>query len=306
MKPILIDLQLPYPNLTKKIISVLEQLRKASATVDIPTARAIMIGYITHDAPEIFEKEGKNGQRFKCSEAFVRAFLRKVMNWSLRKSTRAGQKVPANVDILLKKVFLHTSAAIRDGKIQSCFVVNTDQTQCIYSHDASKTWTKRGEKQVATAGKEEKRAFTLVVGLSQSGDLLPFQAIYQGVDERQSLPKKSNDPELAKAWDSANELKIRFELSKTTTYWSTQATMRNYVVYHVVPYFEFHKKRLNLPNQRCIWIIDVWSVHHSLEFRMWMRDTYPWITINYIPGGCTGLWQPADVGIQRPLKHAIR
>ncbi len=28
--------------------------------------------------------------------------------------------------------------------------------------------------------------------------------------------------------------------------------------------------------------------------------------MNYIPAGCTGVWQPADVGIQRPLKHAMR
>ena len=174
------------------------------------------------------------------------------MDWSFRKATRAGQKVPVDVDILLKRAFLRASAAVRDGKIQACFVVNTDQTQCIYSHDASKTWTKRGVKQVATANKEEKRAFTLVVGVSQSGEVLPFQAIYQGVDERQSLPKKSTDPTLASFWDKAQELGIRFELSKTSTYWSTQGTMRTYVTHILVPYFEKHKARLDLPNQRCL------------------------------------------------------
>lgn len=37
-----------------------------------------------------------------------------------------------------------------------------------------------------------------------------------------------------------------------------------------------------------------------------MMNYYPWILLNYLPGGCTGLGQPCDVGIQRPLKHAIR
>lgn len=295
-----------YPEITKTIVSMLQELRKASTVVNVSNTRAIMVAYLTQHAPEIFQIEGKNGRRFKCSEAFVRGFLRNTMNFSLRMATRAGQKVPPNAGFLLKRAFLRASAAVRDGKIQACFVVNTDQTQCVYSHDTSKTWTARGEKQVATAGKEEKCAFTLVVGVSQSGEVLPFQAIYQGSDERQSLPKKSTDSALAPSWEEAKKLNIRFELSKTSTYWATQTTMRNYVTHILVPYFDWHKTRLSVPLQRCLWVIDVWSVHRSLEFRTWLRSTYPWITLNYIPGGCTGLWQAADVGIQRPMKHAIR
>jgi len=37
-----------------------------------------------------------------------------------------------------------------------------------------------------------------------------------------------------------------------------------------------------------------------------MRTNYPWITVLYVPGGCTGIFQPCDVGIQRVLKHAMR
>ena len=36
-----------------------------------------------------------------------------------------------------------------------------------------------------------------------------------------------------------------------------------------------------------------------------MATTYPWIILHYVPAGCTGLFQPCDVGIQRPLKQAI-
>jgi len=39
------------------------------------------------------------------------------------------------------------------------------------------------------AGTEEKRAFTLVVGVSASDDVLPFQAIYKGKTSL-SLPAK--------------------------------------------------------------------------------------------------------------------
>src|SRR5258708_24128065 len=37
-----------------------------------------------------------------------------------------------------------------------------------------------------------------------------------------------------------------------------------------------------------------------------MFDNYPWIILDYIPGGCMGLWQPCDVGIQHILKLAVK
>jgi hypothetical protein len=59
-------------------------------------------------------------------------------------------------------------------------------------------------------------------------------------------------------------------------------------------------------DQICILQIDVWSVHRSLEFRDYMKTTWTWISITYIPGGCTGVWQVCDVGIQRPFKHSVK
>ncbi|KAI0804482.1 hypothetical protein BC629DRAFT_1283457, partial [Irpex lacteus] len=88
--------QRPYPELTKSIVNLLEELRNATVTVNVPTVRAIIIAHMTSHAPEIFEKEDRNGRRFRCSEAFVRGFLRETMEWSFRKATRAGQKVPIN------------------------------------------------------------------------------------------------------------------------------------------------------------------------------------------------------------------
>ena len=150
-------------------------------------------------------------------------------------------------------------------------------------------------------GKDEKRAFTLMVGISMSGEVLPFQAVYAG-KTKGSLPTSS----AFNYTKATEELKFRFESSGNDTYWSTMATMQSYVTNILVPYFESHLKQLDLPNQICIWQIDCWSVHQSLEFRSWMRKSYPWIRIHYIPANCTGLFQPCDVGIQRILKLAIR
>lgn len=163
------------------------------------------------------------------------------------------------------------------------------------------TWSSSGARQVNVLGLEEKRAFTLLVAASMSGDVLRFQAIYSWKTPR-SLPDR-----LAPGFARAMELGFVVQQSNTSTYWSTQETMQHLVSNILAPYFLRQCVQHNLPDsQQCILQIDCWSVHCSEEFRTWMFTNYPWIIIQYIPGGCTGLFQACDVGLQRILKLAIR
>ncbi|KAG9080301.1 hypothetical protein FRC06_006811 [Ceratobasidium sp. 370] len=133
-----------------------------------------------------------------------------------------------------------------------------------------------------------------------SGHLLPFQAIYTGKSSR-SVPDSTSS-----AWSEAEKLGFLLEPSNTRTYWLNLSTMKSWVTGILVPYFESQKKAKNLPpDQRCILQVDCWSVHRSREFRDWLKGTYPWIMLIYVPGGCMGLFQACDVGLQRVLKLAI-
>ena len=139
-----------------------------------------------------------------------------------------------------------------------------------------------------------------------SGEVLPFQVMYAGntpasrprIDDPKSPYKAAND--------TAKRLRFRFESTMSPKHWSNMETMKNYVKYVLAVYFNKKRTQLGRPNQRCLWIIDCWSVHRSQEFRNWMEANYQWILIRYVPGGCTGVFQPCDVGIQRILKHAMR
>jgi hypothetical protein len=105
----------------------------------------------------------------------------------------------------------------------------------------------------------------------------------------------------------AIELKFRIEPSKSGTYWSTLETMKIIVAEIISPFFERKKVELNLPpSQHAIWKIDCWSVHKSEDFQDWMIKKYPTIIIIFVPGSCTGLWQPLDVGIQRVLRQSTK
>ncbi|KAG8683815.1 hypothetical protein FRC11_013030, partial [Ceratobasidium sp. 423] len=92
-------------------------------------------------------------------------------------------------------------------------------------HGSQYTWCGTGAKQVAVVGKEEKHAYTLFIGVSNDGQLPPFQAIYQGSTSASLLHPTSP------GYDDATQLGIHFELSMKKTYWSTLQTMKLYVIF---------------------------------------------------------------------------
>ncbi|KAJ8592551.1 hypothetical protein M405DRAFT_686519, partial [Rhizopogon salebrosus TDB-379] len=204
------------------------------------------------------------------------------MDWSEHRATRAAQKTPVNWEDTCEQAFLRLAYTMKEEDIPTPLYINSDQTQVVYAQGSSLTWAKTGSKQVSTIGNDEKRAFTVVVSISNDGTMLPLQAIYQG-STKGSCPSTSSD-----RYDDSLNAGFRFEFSNTKTYWSTHETMHDLVDNIIAPYFDKKKRELGLPlTQKSIWQIDVWSVHRSKEFRTWMKNTHPTIILHYVPGGCT-------------------
>ncbi|KAG1828743.1 hypothetical protein DFJ58DRAFT_719776 [Suillus subalutaceus] len=207
----------------------------------------VIIARITVSCPEIFEATAKDGSKFQCTESWVKKFVHQTLNWTFRRATRAAQKTPSNANQLCLDQFYRLTLTIRDCAIfNASFYVNIDQTNIV----------EVGSKQVAVIGQEEKRAFTVVIGISASGDALPFQVIYCGKTAR-SLPSKTT-PQFKDAQDWAFQLCF----SNTDTYWSTFQLMCDYVRNILVPYWTRQKELVGAPDdQECILQLDVWSVH---------------------------------------------
>jgi hypothetical protein len=283
------------------IVTHLKQLRQAGIPLGVSLIRGYMVGVIQHRAPHLLAPSPAGSIKFSCSNAYTRQFLHSQLGWSPRRATRAAQKIPQDANNLLRRAFLRMACAIRDEGIPACCIVNADQTQVVYSSGSKSSWAPTGDRQVSVVGTEEKRAFTLMVAIALSGDVLPLQAIYSGKTVR-SLPDSK-----APGMDDARQHGLLLDFSGNDHYWATQASMRNWVMCSVVPFFNDMRERHGLPaTQRCILQIDLWAVHRSLEFRTWMAKMYPWITIHYIPGGCTGLFQACDLLVNRALKLAIQ
>ena len=121
----------------------------------------------------------------------------------------------------------------------------------MYQQGTKTSWNESGVKQVATVGQEEKRAFTLVPSISASGVLLPMQAVFVGKTDA-SCPNTK-----APAYDDAIQFGLEMLPSKTSTYWSTEATMESLVNNIIAPYFDKAKEELGLPKEQCsIWNLE--------------------------------------------------
>lgn len=291
-----------YPNVVKTIVEDLNALRTVGVALDTMRCRGVIIARLTVSCPEVFEAVAKDSSRFQCTESWVKKFVAANLNWSFRRATHAAQKTPSNADQLCLDQFLRLTLTIRNCAIfHACFYVNIDQTNIVYQPANTATYEEVGSKQVAVIGQEEKRAFTVVVGISASGDALPFQVIYCSKTTR-SLPTK-NTPQ----FKEAQRLGFKLCFSNTNTYWSTFELMCDYIHDILVPYWTRQKELVGAPDdQECILHLDVWSVHKSIQFRTWLDQHYPWIKYRFVPGGCTGIAQPCDVGVQRPLKLAVK
>jgi hypothetical protein len=161
----------------------------------------------------------------------------------------------------------------------------------------SKTWEKKGSKHVSVHGKEDKRQVTVVVSSTAEGVLLPFQVVFTGTTLK-SLPKFNDGRRICE--------ELGWDLTTSHNHWSTLQTYKDFVEKVLQVYRVAQVQTLGLPSdQQLIWLIDCWSVHKSEEFLTWVKKKHPEILILFIPTNCRAVLQPADIIIQRPLKHAF-
>ncbi len=92
------------------------------------------------------------------------------------------------------------------------------------------------------------------------------------------------------------------------SHFSTFKTMQEWILHILIPYYEgVLESNPDLPvDQKCILFIDIYPVHMSKDFTCYVYDHHPFIILIFVPGNCTGAFQPADVGLQRISKHNLK
>ncbi|KAF7799758.1 hypothetical protein EIP86_011000 [Pleurotus ostreatoroseus] len=289
-----------YPEITEGAAVQLRAMRQLGLTVHRPIAAAVIRAHIMFRAPQLLAPESK----FKMSDTWVHSFIQDVLGWSMRQGTRATRKVPPNAVALCTKTFFRIMFAMRLHNIHPDFVINSDQGGVVLIPTGKSTYDVKGIKNVGVFSHEEKRQTTIVLASSMSGNILPFQSVWGG-STNSSLPAK-DAPRRAEA----DTLGFTYAHGDTR-HWSSRQTTKEWINDILDKYLARMRSKHGLPDSaKAILLIDVWPVHiadsNPDDFLPWMRRTHPNIIIIFVPGGCTGIFQPADVGLQRILKHIMK
>jgi hypothetical protein len=165
----------------------------------------------------------------------------------------------------------------------------------------ARTYHTKNSLDVSVANGDDKRGYTAVLASAASGKMLPLQVIYGGAEgSLRALPNV-----LCRATVAAKG----FVFAQTPTHWSSQGSMRKYIIGMIDPYVRSVIKASNgqLPvDQKAVLLIDCWSVHKSEEFLSWMKEEYPHLIILFVPRGTTNKFQPTNTSLNRPFKAVVK
>jgi hypothetical protein len=177
---------------------------------------------------------------------------------------------------------LEIEEAILPEPVDKTVFINMDEVPLQFSSTGS-TYDFRGAKEIgvqSTSG--SKRRFTLVLTICSDGTCLPPMVIFKG---RKDVPLT---------------LKQKFDkkclIGVNNTGWMTNQKMK-YWITNILANFE--KKK----DTKYFVVLDQFAAHISMETEAEL--TKHGFGLFVIPGGCTGLLQPLDTCINRPLKVHI-
>lgn len=277
-----------HPAIEDEVRRVLVTMRGKGASVNVMVLRLVMRAVILKHEPALLAS-------MKLSSSFCAQWAREQLAWSWRQRTTAASKLPNDWRQLGIDMAKRVAYFMQLYGVHPSLVVNMDQTGVHLAPADQRTYEQRGSKHVAVVAAEDKRQITACIASSLDGDLLPLQLIFQGKTTACHPP----------ATDSAKAALIH--ITHSENHWSNQQTMREWIESVLMPYAERQITAHSLqPAAKLVLVLDVWAVHKSEEFRMFLRTHHPRIHLVFVPANCTSQLQVADVVLQRPFKHGIR
>lgn len=177
----------------------------------------------------------------------------------------------------IKTQFLiDVTAVVQMEDIPEDLILNWDHTGVHIVPGSSWTMDSKGQQRVEIAAMNDKRQMTVVVCGSLSGNLLPFQLIYQGKTAA-SLPKV----EFPKEW----------HVTATENHWSNEEKTKEYIKLIILPYVEKKQKELGLPTTfPALVLFDAFKGQTTeLIYKLLESNA---IYIVSIPANCTDQLQP--------------
>jgi len=219
--------------------------------------------------------------------AAVRRFVQ-AHSLVYRMGTHESQRAPEEVAEEATEYMTAARKLVLGGHHDRRFIMNMDQTPVYFSMGPKKTLAKKGEKtvHVRTSTSDTKRA-TVAVTICADGTVLPSVVIFKGKPggriektEFATVPPNHQYHCQAAAWMDEDVM-----------------------IAWVDGPLKAHVEQAP-PDVIPILILDSYRCHMMASVVHRIQDLG--IEVIHIPGGCTSLCQPVDVGFNKPFKDRIR
>jgi hypothetical protein len=284
--------------------------------------------------------EGKRRRGLFCGGVgWLRALLHSE-GWKSVKPQGDTRKLPSDWASLRRNLLLRLAYMVFTHMVPPQLVINPDHTGIMFTQHKGSMWIspERVEaKDKSVKGHGDKRQFTCLAATAADGTMLPHQVVMQGSTSRclpQWVPPNGEAhyfrSSLA-AQNSKGHLTVCFVLCCATSlmetvgsiasfcctanHWSDNVTSKAYIKDVADPYFRKTVDRLHKEDpskcqeygkQICVVLVDCWWGWLDADFRVFVRNKFPYIRLLYVPAACTPVAQPMDAGIIAQIKGFLR
>jgi hypothetical protein len=260
--------------LDNKLRTFLIGQRKAGGTINRHTVYGVLMGLIKSN----FQKYG-GLLDFAVTDGWLN-YLYRRMNFVRRTVTTTRPIVTEALWIEMQTLFLNDICTlVKKYNIPDELIINVDQTPSKYVPTSSVTMAEKNSKHVAKQGADDKRAITMTLAETLSGDILPFQLIYTGKTTR-SLP--------------AVEFPEGFLLGFNKSHWSNEEETLRLLKQVISPYISKMKRKLKLPEDQVACLIwDAFKAQSTEAVKLELENLN--IKDVQVPKNMTHLLQPLDL-----------
>ena len=205
-----------------------------------------------------------------------------------RMGTHTSQRPPAEVASEALDYMVYMRRIVTGSNRDRRFILNMDQTPVYFAMSAKRTLELIGKKtiHIRTTADDTKQV-TMAIMIAADGTLLPAMVVYKGKANRKIVRTELG------SYPTTNHYRCQENA------WMDEAVMVAWVDDVLAPYVATAPDHV-IP----ILILDSYRCHMMGSVVQRIQELG--VEVQHIPGGCTSLCQPVDVGFNKPFKDRVR
>lgn len=265
-----------------------ERARANGLPVDNVTLRRYLLVHLT--TANMLDTLIENGGKYLYEDSWAIRFYKRHGIVS-RVATTKMREIPADFEIKKNQYLKVASDLIYQHRVPPELVINGDETAVQLVNRANRTRNVRGAKRVRMLGVgEDKAQITTTIFVTESGDVLPYQMIFEGKTDR-CHPKHVKPDDCV--W------------THTSSHWQSVATYCAVIEAIIVPYKNRVISNLGLSkDQVTILKHDLHFTHKDASVLEILKKHK--IVPLFVPAGCTDIMQECDTVVNKPFKNGVR